>query len=1524
MRPANRLGLLIGLPAAGLRLAVTAPTGAARQAASLVDAGARAADTGARSALRGAAAASREALRLGRATRHAVGSGACWIGGRRMHLPLRPRSGAALDRRQMEAAARKVAVALAEHPDVLVAYWDGGLETLVVQLAEDAVAAKVAARAAELADRHQLEQPQAAALDHDHPGQAPGARVHAAALCCDVAGIATAATARMLRLRSSPRMVTAAVTALREDSRPRSWLRRRLGEPTADVVLSAAYAAAHGFGQSPTALVLDGALRTAQLVESIARSALFDEVHDRLCAPDRHSLPTPRVRRPRLNVKPADQYADQAVMGGLLGAVATLAFTRDSAEAAEAVLAASPRAARYGPTAFTAALGTGLARHKVLVRDLERIRQLELVDSVVLHHSVLSGRRRTLLEAVPSADAWDHDRLWHAAAAALRIQDEEPDRHNGPPDRHNGPPDGHEVRLRPVAGSAPGTRTGRMTVLDADNREVGTVFVGREVDPLAEAVLDAARRAGLHVVVADDGTLGEFGALADQLISADESLTDLVHRLRGSGRTVLTVARPAAGTRPEDDLPTGLMSSDVAVTVVDPGSAVLWAADALVMDDLSGVWRLLAAVPGFRAAARRAKILAEAGAALSELMVLTRGSRGRRAAWKAGLRLSPVNAAAAAALVDGLGGARRALRLDVPRSRPRVPWHALEPHEVLDRLRRAERDLHDESIRTWSAAERVGRTMAASPAAAPLRLTGRLLVAVRAELDDPLTPVLAVGATASALLGSAVDAFLVTGAMGINALVGGIQRLRAEQALASLAVSQRQQARRVVDPDTGDTRTVEAGRLSPGEIIELHTGDVVPADARLLEAEDLEVDESSLTGESLPTLKQVEPTPRVPVPDRHCMVFQGATVVAGQGRAVVVDTGDDTEAGRAAHLAARMPPAPGVQARLRELTSSVLPLTLAGGAAVTGLSLLRGTPVRQAVSGGLAVAVAAVPEGLPLTATVAQLAAARRLTDHGVLVRTPRTLEALGRMDTVCFDKTGTLTANRLRVVRTAAPDGGDHEADSPQGRAILRQAARTCPPVGGNHGVHAHATDGAVLDAAGDDPHWTPGDTQPFQASRGYASATGHDARGKPLLVVKGAPEVVLPLCPDADGTTTETTRALAAEGLRVLAVAEHRLDPGEFDGALEQPLEHYRLELTGFIALADTPRSDAAPLVSGLRQAGVRPVMLTGDHPETARAVAVALGWPEDVSVVTGDELATRDRAGRASLVRDCDVVARVAPEQKLQVVEALRESGRVVGMVGDGSNDAAAIRAADVGVGIAVRGSAAARNAADLVIVNDELSALTEAVAEGRALWRSVADALTVMIGGNAGEIGFSLLGTLVSGASPLSTRQLLLVNLLTDMFPAMAVAVTPQGGAADTAAAPGEGAAERQGTARTGTAPLGLGTLGAPLARQIRHRGILTALGATTAWLVGSATPGSARRTSTMALCGVVGAQLTQTVTGRRHSPLVWFTVLGSAAALIAIIQTPGVSQFFGCTPLGPVAWTGVTAAVAVAALAPRAE
>jgi cation-transporting ATPase I len=335
------------------------------------------------------------------------------------------------------------------------------------------------------------------------------------------------------------------------------------------------------------------------------------------------------------------------------------------------------------------------------------------------------------------------------------------------------------------------------------------------------------------------------------------------------------------------------------------------------------------------------------------------------------------------------------------------------------------------------------------------------------------------------------------------------------------------------------------------------------------------------------------------------------------------------------------------------------------------------------------------------------------------------------------------------------------------------------------------------------------------------------------------------------------------------------------------------------GLLGFADTPRETSTALVRGLHEEGIRPVMLTGDHPRTARAIAADLGWPEDTVVVTGDDLAAADRPARARMLRDAGVVARVAPEQKLQVVEALRDAGRVVGMVGDGANDAAAIRAADIGVGINAHGSAAARNAADVVLTDDDLTVLLDAVREGRSLWHSVADAVAILIGGNAGEIGFGVLGTLLSRTAPLSTRQMLLVNLFTDLFPAMAVAVTPKESAQQSD--PGSPSA----------------VLGAPLLQQIRHRAVTTSAGALMAWLIGRATPGTPRRSSTMALVAVVGTQLVQTLLDRRDSPLVRLASVGSAAVLLALIETPGVSRFFGCTPLGPVALTAVTASIALA-------
>ncbi|WP_326607407.1 cation-translocating P-type ATPase [Streptomyces sp. NBC_01800] len=1504
------LRLLTGLPAVALQSALAVPVQATRRIATpTADAARMAAElvnAGARGAVDGAAAVSATALRVGRAARNAITPQVgYWRAGSRMHLALQHHPDAPVRTvERLEGTARKVAVELAEHPDVLIAYWDGGLGRLVVQTTEDAVSEQVADTVSELAAEHGLVDVGDQVLEHVHPGAAGSVRANAVALACDAAGIGVALAGRAAFLKRAPEAMVAAVVVMREDSRVRAVLSRALGPDASDLVLAAAHAAVCGIGQSPSPLLLDAALRSAQLVESLAQLATFDAVHDTLCAPDRLTVANTDVVRPPLRPSPGEEYAAAAVNGMLGGAATKLLFTRSIDEAAETVLAGSPKAARYGPAAFTAALGSALAREDVLVRDPERLRQLELVDTVVLHPAALRSTRRTVFEVHPSVAGWDHHRLWQEATAALSA-----------PEDATMPSEVPCIGLRPVPDET--ALDAGLMVASVRGRDVGTVLVGWEVDPMAEAALDAARRAGLHVVVVDDCSLGEFGTLADQLASAEIPLAEVVAALQDEGRTVLTVARvPHDRAAAERELTAaahgvldGLLRSDIAVAVTDERSAVVWGADLLPLRGLEGVWRLLSAVPAARAVSRRAKFCAEAGATLSELLVLTQGARSQRVPFPLEVRLSPVNIAAAAALVMGWCAAFGVAAGTTPHPTPRVPWHALQPEQVMARLAKASRAAPTAVTVVRTRAGDLAGAAATHPAFAPARVSARLAGAVWAELDDPFTPVLVVGATAQALLGSAVDAFLVIAAVAVNALVGGVQRLRAERALSALVTGQRQNARRLAHPSAEEASVVEAARLALGDVIELRTNDVVPADARLLEVSGFEVDESSLTGESLPTRKQVAAVPQAPVADRRCMVFEGTTVVAGHARAVVVATGDQTEAGRAASLAARVPTSAGVQARLHRLTRRVLPLTLAGGAAVAGLSLLRGRPVRTALQGGLAVAVAAVPEGMPLVATVAQMAAARRLSKLGVLVRTPRSLEALGRVDTMCFDKTGTLTENRLRVVRLITGTGAEQPADAPEAKQILRIAARACPRVAEQPGAHAHATDEAVLAAAPPETGWTTVQAQPFEASRGYAAATGRDADGSNLLVVKGAPEVVLSCCPDTDPAAVEEALSLAGQGLRLLAVAQRRLaTDDEAREALDKPLE--LLELIGFVALADTPRPSSAPLVAGLGEVGVRPVMLTGDHPQTARSVAIALGWPADVTVVTGNELASLDRAGRARLLRDCGVVARVAPEQKLQVVEALREAGCVVGMVGDGANDAAAIRAADVGVGIAARGSAAARNAADLVITNDELSVLIDAIGEGRALWRSVADAISILLGGNAGEVGFSVLGTLLSGTSPLSTRQLLLVNLLTDMFPAMAVAVTPH----DPEPAGEPTAAD--------TVPVGVAVLGQPLTRQIRHRGLITGIGATTAWLIGTLTPGTARRTSTMALCGVVGAQLTQTVVGRRHSPLVLATVLGTAAVLIALVQTPVVSHFFGCTPLGPLAWTGVAVAVGTASLGPR--
>jgi cation-transporting ATPase I len=428
------------------------------------------------------------------------------------------------------------------------------------------------------------------------------------------------------------------------------------------------------------------------------------------------------------------------------------------------------------------------------------------------------------------------------------------------------------------------------------------------------------------------------------------------------------------------------------------------------------------------------------------------------------------------------------------------------------------------------------------------------------------------------------------------------------------------------------------------------------------------------------------------------------------------------------------------------------------------------------------------------------------------------------------------------------------------------------------------------------------------FESGRGYHATVGNCDAGL-VLDVKGAPEVVLarssglrragqriPL-DEATLTALHATAAeLAGRGLRVLAVAERIVAHGD---SLD-PRHLVGLTFLGFLAFSDPVRDSAPIAVRELAQAGVRTVMITGDHPRTAEAVAREVGLLGDGAVLSGSALSELTDEQLDGRIRGISVFARVTPAQKVRIVRALQRAGRVVAMVGDGSNDAAAIRLANVGVAVGEQSTTAARAAADIVLTDARLATLVDAVLEGRAMWAAVRDAVSILVGGNLGEIGFTLGAGLIDGRPPLNARQLLLVNLLTDVAPAMAIALRPP--------------APRSHLTLANEGPEA--ALGPLLNRQIAMRAVVTAAGASVAWGIGRFT-GTRARASTVGLVALVGTQLGQTLISGEMSRPVIVTSLASTAVLAAIIQTPGVSQAFGCRPLGPVGWATALGASAAA-------
>jgi cation-transporting P-type ATPase I len=954
------------------------------------------------------------------------------------------------------------------------------------------------------------------------------------------------------------------------------------------------------------------------------------------------------------------------------------------------------------------------------------------------------------------------------------------------------------------------------------------------------------------------------------------NLARTVRDLQRDGACVLVVSQGDDGA---------LAAGDVAVGVVGP-SRVPWAADIVAGPDLDDAVLLIEAAGVARTVSHRSVQIAVGASGVGGLLALTR--QGARAPLVARTTVSLATLGAfgwASSRGNDIARRSRPLRAD------RTPWHELEAEQALERLETRADGLADADV-----ADR--RNGDGQQDAEPSRLGFERALAE--EVSNPLTPMMATGAGVSAALGSIVDAVMVGSVLAANAFVGAAQRMHTDRALRRLEERESEDAPVLRD---GGVVRVPAEELVPGDVLALETGDVIPADGRLIEADALEVDESSLTGESFPVDKSLEPTGAREVADRRSMIYAGTSVAAGSGRAVVVAVGPMTEANRAVHDVGTKGPSE-VDSRLDRLTGLITPLALASAGLVVGTGLLRGRSLQQTLGSAVGLAVAAVPEGLPFVSTVAELAAARRLSERNALIRDPKTIEALGRIDVLCFDKTGTLTEGQIELQRVTDGDFDESVDDlSDRGRALLGAALRASPLGDGDEPI-AHATDNAVVQAgerakvgaeAGLE-RWNPIAELPFEPERGFHAVRG-EADDRALVCVKGAPEVVLDRCTSwrrgddvislDDGERHEGEAVLdrvASDGFRVLAVAER--EATNRDELVEDDIND--LALLGFVALADKVRETAAEAVETARRAGIGVIMITGDHPATAQAVARELG-ADNARVFVGSDLEgmSDDEVQQAA---DGGVFARVTPAHKVQIVEALQRNGRVVAMTGDGANDAPAIRLADVGMALGRRGTPAARNAADVVITDDALETIIDAIVEGRAVWSSVRDALGVLVGGNLGEIGFTVTTGAATGVSALEPRQILLVNMMTDLLPAMAIAVRP----------PLDRSPERLLSEGPET------SLKEALTSDIVLRGVTTAAGATSAWIAARVT-GRARRASTVGLLALVGTQLGQTLVTGGSSPSVIATVAGSSALLAAAVQTPGVSQFFGCTPVGPIGW-----------------
>ncbi|MFP3899364.1 MAG: HAD-IC family P-type ATPase [Acidimicrobiia bacterium] len=752
-------------------------------------------------------------------------------------------------------------------------------------------------------------------------------------------------------------------------------------------------------------------------------------------------------------------------------------------------------------------------------------------------------------------------------------------------------------------------------------------------------------------------------------------------------------------------------------------------------------------------------------------------------------------------------------------------------------------------------------------------------------------------------IGEVVEAAAVGVVLVVNTTVGFVTELRATRAMESLSTL----ATRVTEVERDDRRDeVDASELVPGDVVGLEAGDRVPADLRLIESSDLAVDESTLTGESAAVDKDIDAVAAdTPLAERRNMLYMGTTVVAGRARGVVVATGRATEVGRVAELVetAEAQQAP-LQAGLEQLARTLSLVVIGLGVALALLGLVRGLELREILEVSIALAVAVVPEGLPAVATLTLTVGMRRMARRNALVRQLPVVETLGSTTVIASDKTGTLTANRMSVVDVAVADGVEEDDLWPS--ATLCNDADIDPdgdPVG-------DPTEVALLDAAAEHGlDWRslrerePRDAEvPFDpAAKRMATVHGE------VVHVKGAPEVLVDR--ERHPKLGAAVDDMAHRALRTLAIARNRVPDGWATGDRDDALFE-DVELLGIVGIEDPPRREAIEAVHVLHGAGIRVVMVTGDLPRTAVAVARELGIEAD-DVVTGADLARGDAEDLAAHASTVDVFARVAPEDKLQIVRALQAADEVVAVTGDGVNDAPALRQADVGVAMGRVGTDVAREAADIVLLDDDIGTLQHAVEEGRRIFANVRRFAQFLFSWHLSVVLVVAAGIALGVDPPLAGLMILWNNLVIDVIPSFALALEPSG----------------EDAMRERPRPKGEPVLGAGTGRRILSQGMLVGSVGLVAFGLGRTVldlPVAGQQTLTFVtltgaqLLGVFSARTDRAngFAGAGRNPFLWGALLLTLALEGLALGVPALRDLLGLATVDGDAWLVAAALVPV--------